>query len=273
MKLASNNSSLIMGIINVTPDSFSGDGVAFDFNAMDCLIQRHIDEGADILDVGGHSTRPGANKVALLEEINRVIPAIKHIKRHWPTIKLSVDTFQPQVMRLALELGVDMINDVKAFTVPGALEVIRNSSSQIIIMHMQGEPGFMQDDPKYNHVIDEVADFLAKRMRLIHEQCYIPFENMWIDPGFGFGKRQNDNFKLLANLDQLLDVHFNICAGLSRKSMIGYALGDNDLPRHNATACANLLAWQKGARMFRVHDVQATKDAIMIAEQVAKGLM
>jgi dihydropteroate synthase len=96
---------------------------------------------------------------------------------------------------------------------------------------------------------------------------------MWIDPGFGFGKRQNDNFKLLANLDQLLDVHFNICAGLSRKSMIGYALGDNDLPRHNATACANLLAWQKGARMFRVHDVQATKDAIMIAEQVAKGLM
>jgi len=264
------DSTLIMGIVNVTPDSFSGDGVAFDFKKMDQIVQKHIQDGADILDIGGQSTRPGAIEVEWRQELDRVIPAIKHIRQNHPKVKLSVDTFRPEVMQAALDVGVDMINDVKAFSVEGAMSVIEKAPCEIIMMHMQGQPRTMQDSPSYTNVVQEVSNFLADRMVQIHQHCQVPFEKMWIDPGFGFGKLQTDNFKLLANINQFVDVNPNICVGMSRKSMIAYALGDDQCPRQTGTACANVIAWQKGARMFRVHDVKETVDALKIAQQVMR---
>ena len=261
-----------MGIVNVTPDSFSGDGVACDLKSMDQVVQRHIDDGAHILDIGGQSTRPGAQEVTAQVELARVVPAIKHIKTYWPKIKLSVDTFRPEVMRAALDMGVDLINDVKSFSEPGTLDVIKDAPCEIMMMHMQGQPMTMQNNPYYTDVVKEVSDFLSIKMEIIHQQCHIPLEKMWIDPGFGFGKKPVDNFKLLGNLNDLLAINTNLCVGMSRKSMIGYALGDMALPRQTGTACANMIAWQQGARMFRVHDVRETVDAIRVAQQVMSDL-
>tara|TARA_Y200000002_G_scaffold382760_2_gene401161 strand:- start:5864 stop:6688 length:825 start_codon:yes stop_codon:yes gene_type:complete len=254
-----------MGIVNVTPDSFSGDGVFKDVTLLDEKVQAHVNNGAHYIDIGGQSSRPGAELISESEEYDRVIPAIKYIKNKWPNQKISVDTSSPAIMKKAIAEGVHMINDINAFQTPGALDAIEGSNVEVIIMHMQGNPQNMQNNPQYGNVIEEITQFFRERKGAL-ESTGVPEKNIWLDPGFGFGKSMSHNYQILSRLKLLQKLSKNICVGMSRKSMIGSALGDSNRPREFGTVGAHLLAALQGAGLHRVHEVGALRDVFKVLE-------
>lgn len=258
----SSNRPLIMAIINVTPDSFSDGGHYFSTQRAIAHAKNLIEEGADILDIGGESTRPGSQQVRIDEELKRVIPVLEALAN--TQIPLSIDTSKPAVMKHAIAAGAFMINDVNALRNPGALEAVAQSNHvQVCLMHMQGTPQTMQANPQYHDIIQEVKDFLQHRIQAA-TAAGIAKDRLVIDPGFGFGKTLQHNFTLLNRLDQLLDLGVPLLAGISRKSMLGAITGNSVDRRIHESIAAALLAVVKGAKIVRVHDVKATKEALAI---------
>jgi len=260
----------IAGIINITPDSFSGDGLA----STEAAIAHGLklaDDGADLLDVGGESTRPGAEPVSAQDEIARVVPVIEALARR-VTLPISIDTSKSEVMRAAVAAGAGMINDVCALRLDGALDAAAALKVPVCLMHMQGEPRTMQDAPHYDDVVSDVRRFLAERI-FACEMSGIDKKRIVADPGFGFGKTLEHNLALLRALDEFSALGVPLLVGLSRKGMIGTLTGrDRHADRVAGSAAAALIAVQKGAAIVRVHDVAATRDALAVWEGVAKGI-
>lgn len=253
---------LIMGIVNLTPDSFSGDGVGDDRAAAIAHAEAQRAAGADILDLGAESSRPGAAAVPADVEIARLLPVL-HALRDWG-VPLSVDTAKPEVMRAALDAGAAIINDIAALRAPGALAAVAASEAGICLMHMQGEPRTMQADPRYGDVVAEVRAFLAARLAAC-AAAGIARERLLVDPGFGFGKTVEHNYALLRELRRFDELGVPVLAGLSRKSMLGAVTGrPNGAARTHASVAAAVLAAERGAKIVRVHDVAATKDALAV---------
>jgi len=250
-----------MGIVNVTPDSFSDGGRLGDAQAAIRHALKLQEAGADILDVGGESTRPGAAAVPADEEIRRVLPVIEALANRGCVV--SVDTMKPEVMRAALEAGAAMVNDVMALRVPGALEAVAASDAAVCLMHMQGEPRTMQQSPAYTDVVDDVKQFLRVRV-VACEAAGIGRERLVIDPGFGFGKTLDHNLALLSHLGRLAQLDLPVLAGLSRKSMLGTLTGRSVEEREFAGIAAHLAAVARGAKILRVHNVAAMRDALAI---------
>ena len=263
----------IVGIVNVTPDSFSGDGLSPDAAIAHGL--KLVGEGADALDIGGESTRPGADDVSVEEELRRVIPVIERLA-HETDVPIWVDTSKPEVMRAAVGAGAGLINDVYALRRDGAMDAVAALKVPVVLMHMQGEPRTMQDAPDYDDVVADVHRFLAERI-FACEMSGVSKKKIVVDPGFGFGKTLAHNLALLRQLARFTDLGVPVLAGLSRKGMIG-ALIDRaqSLPRtrsggeriHGSVAAA-LIAAQYGAKLLRVHDVAATVDALKVWNAVA----
>jgi dihydropteroate synthase len=256
-----------MGIVNVTPDSFSDGGHHADVDAAVAHGLRLAEEGADLLDVGGESTRPGAAPVPLEEELRRVIPVIERLARE-TALPISVDTSKPEVMRAAVAAGAGLINDVHALRREGALDAAAALGVPVVLMHMQGEPGGMQAAPHYDDVVGEVHRFLAERL-FACEMAGIPKARIVLDPGYGFGKTTDHNFLLLRQQSRLLDLGLPLLAGLSRKRSLGEVTGREVGDRLHASVAAAVLAAEYGARLLRVHDVAATVDAIKVWAAVA----
>lgn len=254
---------LIMGVVNVTPDSFSDGGRHATHGAALAHALRLIEEGADILDIGGESTRPGAAEVALAEELDRVVPLLESLADQG--VPLSVDTSKAEVMRAALRAGAAIVNDVRALQSPGAVEAVATSDCGVVLMHMQGVPRTMQAAPHYDDVVSEVSAFLRKRVAAL-EAAGVSARRIAVDPGFGFGKTVEHNFTLLRELDRLTALGCPVVAGLSRKSMLGAATGRPVTERSAASVVSAVLAVERGARIVRVHDVAATRDGLRIWE-------
>ena len=250
-----------MGVVNITPDSFSDGGRFLDANAAIAHARQLTEEGADIVDIGGESTRPGAAPVSESEELARVIPVLEKI----PDLCVSIDTRRPAVMRAALAAGASMINDVQALQAAGAVEAVRESKCAVCLMHMKGEPATMQREAHYDDVVREVKEFLSARLRAA-EAAGIARERLVVDPGFGFGKTAEHNLTLLAHLDELRDVGAPLLAGLSRKSTLGKLTGRPVGERLAGSLAMALLALQGGATILRVHDVRETRDVIAVWE-------
>jgi dihydropteroate synthase len=259
---------LIMGVVNVTPDSFSDGGACFDPRAAIAHGFELAREGAAIIDIGGESTRPGAESVSARDEIGRIQPVLSGLAG--AGVALSVDTCKTDVMRAALEHGADMINDVNAFRAPGALEAVVASNAGLCIMHMQGEPRTMQLAPHYDDVVSEVAIFLRERAQAA-ERAGVVRGRIVIDPGFGFGKTVRHNLELLRRLGELADLGYPVLAALSRKSTLGTITGRPVGERAYASVAAALLAVVNGARIVRVHDVAATRDALAVFQALQAG--
>ena len=258
----------VMGIVNVTPDSFSDGGA---HGATEDAIAhglKLVEEGADILDIGGESTRPGADEVPVEEELRRVVPVIEALAGR-VQVPISIDTSKPEVMRAAVAAGAGMINDVHALRREGALDAAAGSGAAVVLMHMQGEPRTMQAEPRYDDVLGEVHRFLAERL-FACEMAGIDKKKLVVDPGFGFGKNAAHNLTLLARLDRFTELGVPVLAGLSRKRMLGELTGrESPAARVHASVAAHLIAARNGARIVRVHDVAATVDALKVWEAVA----
>jgi len=256
----------VMGILNVTPDSFSDGGKFAGFeNALE-QVQRMISDGATIIDIGGESTRPGAADVSEADELARVIPVLKAIKKRF-NIVVSIDTSKAAVMSAAIAAGADIINDVRALQNDGCLTAVANSNIPVCLMHMQGLPRSMQKSPSYDDVITDIIEFFQQRI----DACVsagIARERIIIDPGFGFGKTLEQNFHLLANLSKFNQLDLPILAGLSRKSMIGNLLSRDVEQRLAGSLSTAMLAAQQGAHIIRVHDVQETVDVLKVLKAV-----
>lgn len=256
---------LIMGILNVTPDSFSDGGSYTDVNQALARAEQMLAEGADIIDIGGESTRPGALAVSVQQELDRVMPVLERLLGL--QVPISVDTRKSEVMRAVLAAGADMVNDVGALEGDGALAVVAASKAAVCLMHKQGDPQAMQIEPHYGDVVAEVGDYLLKRA-LLAESAGIARQRIMIDPGFGFGKTLEHNIQLLQKLASLSETGFPVLAGLSRKSMLGAITGNSVECRQFESVAAALLAIQRGAVVVRVHDVKPTRDAIKIMEKI-----
>lgn len=252
---------LIMGVVNVTPDSFSDGGHFLDRDAALAHARRLLDEGADLLDVGGESTRPGAAAVPLDEERRRVLPVIESLAA--AGVAVSVDTQKPALMREALAAGAAMVNDVNGFQAPEALAAVTAGSCAVCIMHRQGSARTMQQSPQYADVVAEVGDYLRARIAAA-EQAGISRDRIVVDPGFGFGKTLAHNLELLRRIDEVTLPGVPVLAGLSRKSMIGALTGREVGDRLAGSVAAALIAVQRGAAIVRVHDVAATRDALAV---------
>lgn len=278
MKLTARNAILdltfpqVMGILNVTPDSFSDGGQYSQLNSAINRVNQMVNAGASIIDIGGESTRPGAEEVSVEAELARVIPLVEVVASRFETW-VSVDTSKPEVMLAAAEAGAHLINDVRALTLPGALEAAAATQLPICLMHMQGWPASMQHSPSYGQLLAEIEQFFFERINQCHN-ADIKKQNILIDPGFGFGKTVQHNYQLLANLAYFQRLELPILVGMSRKSMIGQLLnvGPNDRLT-GSLACAVVAAMQ-GANIIRVHDVKETVEALRIVEAVnrAKGI-
>jgi dihydropteroate synthase len=256
-------SPLIVGIVNLTDDSFSGDGLQGDTQRAIAQGLRMVAEGAHILDIGAESSRPGAAPISVAQEIARVVPVIEGLRECG--VPLSIDTVKTEVMAAALAAGADMVNDINALQAPGAVELVAASKAAVCLMHMQGQPGTMQQSPQYQNVVTEVRDFLSQRLAIV-EQAGISRQRIVLDPGFGFGKSLEHNLALLRGLRGLVDISTDlpVMVGLSRKSMLGTLTGRAADDRVHASVMAAMLAVARGARLLRVHDVAATRDALMI---------
>jgi dihydropteroate synthase len=252
---------LIMGVINVTPDSFSDGGKYAITEQAAAHAAVMIEEGADILDIGGESTRPGALPVTLDEERRRVLPLVERLANCG--IPVSVDTQKTELMREAIAAGASMINDINALSGPGALEAVAATSAAACLMHKQGDPHTMQRDPQYGDVVAEVRGFLAARVDAA-QRGGISLDRLVIDPGFGFGKTLEHNLALLRGFAQIVELGVPVLAGLSRKSMLGKITGREAGDRIFASVAAALVAVEKGASIVRVHDVAATRDALAV---------
>lgn len=258
----------VMGIVNVTPDSFSDGGLHAEVDAAVAHALRLAEEGADVLDIGGESTRPGAKDVSVDEELARVIPVIERLARE-TALPISIDTSKPEVMRAAVAAGAGMINDVYALRREGALDAAAALGVPVVLMHMQGEPRSMQDAPDYEDVVADVHRFLAERI-FSAEMAGIAKKKIVVDPGFGFGKTTAHNLALLARFERFVDLGVPTLAGLSRKRTIGEVTGrDDPHDRVFGSVAAHLIAAQRGARILRVHDVAATVDALKVWNAVA----
>ena len=260
----------VMGILNVTPDSFSDGGR---FNSRESALVRArqmVSDGASFIDVGGESTRPGASEVSTQEELDRVCPVVEAIAKELDTV-ISVDTSNPVVMAETARLGAGLINDVRALQREGAPEVAAKAGIPVCIMHIQGEPDTMQDDPRYRNVRRDVSSFLTERMR-VAEQAGVCADNIILDPGFGFGKSVEHNYQLLASLEQLHILGHPLLVGVSRKSMLGAVTGRDVNERLPASLAAATISAMKGASILRVHDVRETVDAVRIVAAVKEAI-
>jgi dihydropteroate synthase len=250
-----------MGVVNITPESFSDGGRFFDPAKAVAHAQQLADEGADLIDLGGESSRPGAVPVSVNEELGRILPVLEGLKGLEKPI--SVDTRRPQVMREALKAGASMINDIDALGAPGALEAVASSQCAVCLMHKKGEPATMQRDPHYDDVVAEVFAFLQNRIKDC-EKAGVSRDRLVADPGFGFGKNMEHNLTLLRKLPQFAELGVPLLAGLSRKSTIGKLTGRPMEQRLAGSLAMALLALQGGATILRVHDVKETRDVIAV---------
>jgi dihydropteroate synthase len=254
-----------MGVVNVTPDSFSDGGEFLEPKAAISHARRLIEEGADIVDIGGESSRPGAQTVAEQDELNRVLPVLKALR----DVPVSVDTRRPSVMRAVLAEGASMINDIEALSAPGALDAVADTDCAVCLMHKKGDPATMQDAPAYGDVVLEVRDFLAARISAC-QIAGIEKDRITIDPGFGFGKTPQHNFRLLRELAAFTGLGVPVLAGWSRKSTLGTVTGRPVGERLAGSLAAALLALQAGATILRVHDVKETRDVVAVWEASRK---
>jgi dihydropteroate synthase len=255
----------VMAIINLTDDSFTGDGLHGDLSAALRRAELAVEQGAQMLDIGAESSRPGADPVPEAQEMERVVGFIERTL-DW-NIPLSVDTLKPGVMAAAVRAGADMINDINAFRAEGAIEAVAASPAGLCVMHMQGEPRTMQDDPRYDDVVGEVKAFLDERVQAL-EAAGVARERIVLDPGFGFGKRTVHNYALLRELERFRVDGYAVLAGLSRKTMLGAVTGRPVEARMPASVVAALIAVQRGAGIVRVHDVGPTCDALKVWQAV-----
>ena len=258
----------VMGIVNATPDSFSDGGAYFDAEAAVAHGLRLAEQGADILDVGGESTRPGAQAVPVEEELRRVVPVVERLVRE-TALPVSIDTSKPEVMRAAVAAGAGILNDVYGLRRDGALDAAAELGVPVVLMHMLGEPRSMQEAPDYDDVVGEVHRFLAERI-FAAEMAGIARKNIVVDPGFGFGKTTAHNLQLLAQLERFTELGVPVLAGLSRKRTVGELTGRTEpRTRMAGSVAAHLIAAQRGALLLRVHDVAETVDALKVWQAVA----
>jgi dihydropteroate synthase len=264
------NNYLVMGILNLTPDSFSDGGLFLKPAAALQQARQLVAEGADYLDIGGESSRPGAAAVSVQEELDRVMPVIEAVRAQLE-VKISLDTVKPEVMRAGLAAGVDMINDINALRAEDALACVAASHAEVCLMHMQGTPRTMQQAPHYDDVVGEVKAFLAARLHACVD-AGISAERVWLDPGFGFGKTVAHNLRLLAQLQEFQTLGCPLLVGVSRKSLIGAVLDKAVGERLYGSLALAVLAASKGARMVRSHDVRATVEALTMTAAVLDTL-
>jgi dihydropteroate synthase len=255
----------VMGIVNLTDNSFSGDGLHGLAEQAVAQGLQMIEAGADLLDLGAESSRPGAEPVSLQQELDRLLPVIAGLRDCG--VPLSIDTVKPEVMHAAIDAGADLINDIAALQAPGALAAVAAGRSAVCLMHMRGEPRTMQADPHYDDVVGEVLGFLMARVAAC-EAAGIARQRIVIDPGFGFGKTLGHNLDLLRHLDRFVATGLPVLAGMSRKSMLGQMTGKPVGERVHAGVAAALLAVQRGATIVRVHDVAATRDALAVWQAI-----
>ena len=255
-----------MGVINVTPDSFSDGGLHLDAAAAVAAGRKMIEQGADLLDIGGESTRPGAMAVPAVEELRRVMPVLEALVADGAVV--SIDTSKPDVARTALEAGAEIVNDVSAAASPGMTDVLGESVAGVVLMHMKGTPRTMQSDPTYDDVVGEVAAFLGSKAQQVIDSGVSP-ESVAIDPGIGFGKTVTHNLELIDGLGKLAGLGFPVVLGTSRKSFLGRVAGIEDPTRRDGvTAVTTALGFERGARVFRVHDVVSSRAALSLAAAI-----
>jgi dihydropteroate synthase len=257
---------LLMGVVNITPDSFSDGGQFLGAQAAIAHGRKLIEEGADILDIGGESSRPGAQAVAESEELGRILPVLKALK----DFPISIDTRRPSVMRAVIAEGASMINDIEALEAPGALDAVADTDCAVCLMHKKGDPATMQQAPSYGDVVPEIRDFLLRRISAC-QIAGIEKDRITIDPGFGFGKTVQHNLSLLKRLPELVSLGFPVLAGWSRKSTLGTITGRPVDERLAASLSAALLAVQHGATILRVHDVRETRDALAVMQALERA--
>ena len=265
--LSKKKQSLIMGILNITPDSFSDGGDFFEKNiAIDRALEM-VEQGADIIDIGGESTRPFSDSVSLKEEISRVIPVIEGICKE-SDVCISIDTTKSKVASEALEAGASVINDISAMEIDSLMvDVALKFNCPIVLMHMKGIPKNMQDNPQYQSLISDIKEYLLARIDFVVSKG-IDRNKIIIDPGIGFGKTVENNFEIINNLDQFVKMNFPVLLGASRKSFIGVSLNLPENDRLEGSIAANIIGLQKGAKIFRVHDVVETNRAMVISNKI-----
>ena len=262
---------ILMGILNVTPDSFSDGGEFFGVEAAVVQAETMLDEGARIVDVGGESTRPGSEPVSEEEELRRVLPVVRGIVEACPGAIVSIDTYRASTAEAALDAGAHLVNDITALSDPRMVGLVAERGCPIILMHMLGEPKTMQKDPLYEDVVREVRDFLAKRAERA-ARAGVAHGDIILDPGIGFGKTYEHNLALLNRLDALVELGFPVVVGASRKSFLGKIVGsDSSKDRLFGTVATSVLAYERGATLFRVHDVRANKEALAVAAAVGQA--
>jgi len=266
-KSINNAAPQIMGILNVTPDSFSDGGKFSQIDAAMYQVEQMINDGAEIIDIGGESTRPGAKDVSKSDELLRVIPVLKAIKQRF-NVLVSIDTSKAAVMSESIEHGADIINDVRALQEPECLTVVAQSDIRVCLMHMQGQPRTMQENPQYEHLIQDIKDFFVGRIQACKNAGIIK-NRIILDPGFGFGKTVAQNYQLLAQLSQFSVLGLPLLSGTSRKSMLGSLLNREVDQRLSGSITTAILAAQQGAAIIRVHDVKETIDAMKILQETA----
>ena len=255
----------VMGILNLTPDSFYDGGVHSKSNEIENHVNKMINDGMDILDIGGYSSRPGAKIITENEEMSRVLPILKHLKKVFPDLIISIDTFRSKVANASLAEGADIINDISAGTMDNKMmNVIAEYNCPYILMHMQGRPHNMQNDPNYNDVTLEIIQYLAQKVKIAHNSNIV---DLIVDPGFGFGKTQDHNFEILNNLEKFKILELPVLAGFSRKSMIYKTLKTSSENALNGTSSLNTIALIKGAKILRVHDIKEAKECIILHEK------
>ena len=255
----------VMGILNLTPDSFYDGGVHSKSNEIENHVNKMINDGMDILDIGGYSSRPGAKIITENEEMSRVLPILKHLKKVFPDLIISIDTFRSTVANASLAEGADIINDISSGTLDNKMmNVISEYNCPYILMHMQGRPHNMQNDPNYNDVTLEIIQYLAQKVKIAHDNNIV---DLIVDPGFGFGKTQDHNFEILNNLEKFKILELPVLAGFSRKSMIYKTLKTSSENALNGTSSLNTIALMKGAKILRVHDIKEAKECIILHEK------
>ena len=260
----------VMGILNLTPDSFYDGGVHNEINKIEDHVNKMVNDGMDILDIGGYSSKPGAKNISVDEELSRVIPILKHIRKIFPELVISIDTFRSKIASASLNEGADIINDISGGTLDkNMMSVVAKNNCPYILMHMQGNPQNMQNDPSYENVTLEIIQYLAQRIKIAHDNNIV---DLIVDPGFGFGKTLEHNFEILNNLEKFNVLDTPILAGFSRKSMIYKTLKTSSEKALNGTSSLNTIALTKGAKILRVHDVREAKECIILHEKTISSL-
>ncbi|MDQ3841195.1 MAG: dihydropteroate synthase [Actinomycetota bacterium] len=268
--LLSGPDPVLMGVLNVTPDSFSDGGEFFDLDRAVTQAESLLDEGAQMVDVGGESTRPGSDPVSSEEELRRVMPVVRGILVARPAAVVSIDTYRASSAEVALDAGARIVNDVTALGDPRMAHLVAERDCLVVLMHMLGEPKSMQQNPRYEDVVREVRDFLARRAERA-VRAGVDEGNIVLDPGIGFGKTLEHNLALLNRLDVLVELGFPVLVGSSRKSFLGKLSGGGPKDRLFGTVATNVLAYERGATLFRVHDVLANKEALTVAAAIRRG--